>query len=135
MLVKLKGILELARRKTAPAWPELREAYQWIHQGAQILENEAELPQYQVEKSFQDLMESMSARDAEGQVALQKPLNTFSRLLEVIGLVYFTAIRLTVFPELIMIWSTYLVLFVIINDDVPVRRNLPPLFWCVVLAV
>ena len=62
MLVKLKGILERALRKTAPAWPELREAYQWIHQAAQILENETELPQSQVQKSFQDLMESMSVQ-------------------------------------------------------------------------
>ncbi len=62
MLVKLKGILEGALQKTASAWPELREAYQWIHQAAEILENEAELPQSQVEKSFQDLMESMSAQ-------------------------------------------------------------------------
>ena len=60
--MKLKGILERALRQTAPAWPELREAYQWIHQAAQILENETELPQSQVQKSFQDLMESMSAQ-------------------------------------------------------------------------
>ena len=60
--MKLKGILERALRKTAPAWPELREAYQWIHQAAQILENETELPQSQVQKSFQDLMESMSVQ-------------------------------------------------------------------------
>ena len=60
--MKLKGILERALRQTAPAWPELREAYQWIHQAAQILENETELPQSQVQKSFQDLMESMSVQ-------------------------------------------------------------------------
>ncbi len=62
MLVKLKGILERGLQKTAAAWPELSQAYQWIYQAAQILENEAELPQSQVEKSFQDLMESMSAQ-------------------------------------------------------------------------
>ncbi len=61
MLVKLKGILERALQKTADTWPELIQAYYWIHQAAKILENEAELPQSQVEKSFQDLMESMSA--------------------------------------------------------------------------
>ena len=62
MLVKLKGILERALRETASAWPELSQAYQWIHQGAQILENEAELTQSQVEQSFQEWMESMSAQ-------------------------------------------------------------------------
>ena len=62
MLVKLKGILGRALQKTAPAWPELRVAYQWIHQAAQILENEAELPQSEVEKHFQDLIESISAQ-------------------------------------------------------------------------
>ena len=40
-----------------------------------------------------------AARDAEGRVALQKPLNTFSRLLEVIGLVYFTAIYVDGLPR------------------------------------
>ncbi len=62
MLVKLKGILERALQKTALAWPDLRQSYQWIHQGAQILENEAELSQSEVEQSFQDWMESMSAQ-------------------------------------------------------------------------
>lgn len=62
MLVKLRGILERALRETASAWPELSQAYQWIHQGAQILENEAELTQSQVEPSFQEWMESMSAQ-------------------------------------------------------------------------
>ena len=61
MLVKLKGILERALQKTADTWPELIQAYYWIHQATKILENEAELPQSQVEKIFQDLMESMSA--------------------------------------------------------------------------
>ncbi len=61
MLVKLKGILGRALQKTASAWPELSQAYQWIHQAGKILENEAELPQSQVKKSFQELMKSMSA--------------------------------------------------------------------------
>ena len=61
MLVKLKGILGRALQKTAPAWPELSQAYQWIHQAGKILENEAELSQSQVKKSFQELMESISA--------------------------------------------------------------------------
>lgn len=60
MLVKLKRILGRALQKTADAWPELSLSYQWIHQAAQILENEAEQPQSQLEKSFQDLMASMS---------------------------------------------------------------------------
>ncbi len=62
MLVKLKGILGRALQKTAPAWPDLKQAYEWIHQGAQILENEAELTQSQVEQSFQEWMESLSAQ-------------------------------------------------------------------------
>ena len=62
MLVKFKGILGRALQKTAAAWPELTQAYRWIHQAGQILENEAQLSQSDVEKHFQDLMEYMSAQ-------------------------------------------------------------------------
>ena len=58
----MKRILGRALEQTAPVWPELLQAYEWIHQAAQILENEAELPKSNLEKRFQDLMESMSAQ-------------------------------------------------------------------------
>ncbi len=75
----MKGILGRALQKTADAWPELKVSYQWIHQAAQILENEAELPQSQVEKSFQDLMASMSA-DKRKVASLSEGIEHFLKI-------------------------------------------------------
>lgn len=56
----MKQILERALSQTAQLWPDLIQAYQWIHAAAKILDNEEELSAQQVRSRYVGLMGAMS---------------------------------------------------------------------------
>lgn len=64
-LIKLKQILRKGLEQTASLFAPITVAYNWIHQAAQILDNETGLDAIDVQRSFQTLLDSMSERKNE----------------------------------------------------------------------
>ncbi|MDR9894512.1 transposase [Aetokthonos hydrillicola Thurmond2011] len=59
-LIKLKQIVAKGLEKTASLFTPISVAYNWIHQAAEILDNETGLNAIEVQQSFQTLLDSMS---------------------------------------------------------------------------
>lgn len=58
-MTRLQAIVAKGLAATADAWPPLRIAYGWVHQAAQILENEAQAPAPEVRGCLDDLFAEM----------------------------------------------------------------------------
>jgi hypothetical protein len=52
-------------------WPTIRIAYEWVHRAARLLENEEELPGYEVRQRMDDLLAEM--RDEQATVGTLQP--------------------------------------------------------------
>lgn len=59
-MIKLKQILNKGLEQTAPLFAPITVAYNWIHQAAEILDNETGLDAIGVKRSFQTLLASIS---------------------------------------------------------------------------
>jgi hypothetical protein len=59
-LTKLKQIISTALEQTAPLFTPIAVAYNWIHQAAEILDNEAGREATEVKRSYQILLAQMS---------------------------------------------------------------------------
>jgi hypothetical protein len=59
-LIKLKQIVRKGLEQTASLFTPITVAYNWIHQAAEILDNETGLDPIGVKRSFQTLLDSMS---------------------------------------------------------------------------
>jgi hypothetical protein len=59
-LIKLKQIVRKGLEQTASLFTPITVAYDWIHQAAEILDNETGLDAIGVKRSFQTLLDSMS---------------------------------------------------------------------------
>jgi Transposase, Mutator family len=69
-LKKLQQLLHKGLDETAPLWPPVRAAYQWVHRVARLLKNEAELPARQVRRRLSGVLTRMrrAARQAQDGV-------------------------------------------------------------------
>jgi hypothetical protein len=60
-LIKLKQILSKGLEHSAALWSALAIAYNWVHEAAKILDNQAGLDAHLVQHCFQALVTAMSA--------------------------------------------------------------------------
>lgn len=59
-MIKLKQIISNGLKQTAPLFAPIAVAYKWIHQAAEILDNEAGLDAIGVKRTYQSLLAQMS---------------------------------------------------------------------------
>jgi hypothetical protein len=60
----MRGMLRKAREATAALWPDVRAAFAWVHEAAEILENRANETGEAVRKHYEALLERMRAQAA-----------------------------------------------------------------------
>lgn len=59
-LVKLKQLLSTGLEQTAPFWQPIRLAYDWVHQVAHLLNNEATLTSIELQHQLRQLLQTMA---------------------------------------------------------------------------
>ena len=105
-------------------WVPIAVAYDWIHNAAQILKNEAGLDGRIVQLCFQALLKAMSACCGLGWTFAIRHCPFISKLQTVTGQGYSTATQFQVYPEPIMTWSRFLAQYVIITVAARVAKQL-----------
>jgi hypothetical protein len=63
-LSRLQSLLVRGVEATAPLWPDVRVGYRWVHQAAQILENEHQLGETAVKRRVSGLLGAMTRHQA-----------------------------------------------------------------------
>lgn len=68
---RLQRILQRGLSRTAPLWPEIRIAYNWVHQAAHLLGNEADHSIFELRRAYRLLLAEMAQhRETEGFVGV-----------------------------------------------------------------
>ena len=123
-LIKLKQIVLFGFEQTAPLFAPIAVAYNWIHQAADILDNEFGHSVIEVKRSYQNLLAQMSQCQHMRRLRGSQVLLIFSKLLAVIGLDFFIVTKLRIYLEPIMILNILLVCYAIINTASLIHKNL-----------
>ena len=63
-MTRLRALVTKGLTTTAALWPDIHTAYGWVHQVAQLLENEAEVPGSEVQRRLEHLLAEMTAEQA-----------------------------------------------------------------------
>jgi hypothetical protein len=77
--MRLRRILQRGLDRTAPLWPAIRTAYQWVHRAAHLLGNDDDRNLFDLRRAYRTLLGEVTAyRTAEGFLA--EAVRTFLRV-------------------------------------------------------
>ena len=126
----MRGRLRKAQEATAALWPEVRAAFAWVQEAAEILENRAQETAEAVRKRYQALLERMGAQ-AAASASLQGAIEHFVKVTrEAIGRGCCTAMTWRGCPARTTTLSSSSAPYATGSDDAPGANGPHPPWWC-----
>jgi hypothetical protein len=127
----MRAMLRRAREATAALWPDVRAAFAWVQEAAEVLEHRANETGEAVRRHYEALLERMRAQAAAAG-ALHGAIENFVKVTrEAIGRDCSTAMTWRGCPARTTTLSSSSAQYAIGSDDAPGANGPHPPWWCV----